>query len=243
MFIKFVIFVFYQRTFIMRHKAFKFFTWIVNDFSILLNVTQIIEFILQYIFFSLFWNRIYFIFEKTSSDSLSEYCISQTIHFTISLILNFVIEIIILIFSIINFWQFQLLKRKKIDLFFAFSFDMFVIVIFIVNFVINISLKNNDNYLWNDFDFFAWQIIQICFEMTCACVFAMTFLYQLFKQNIFNKSKMFNKYYRRISIIERSFFALNDKFFKTSINNDNMKNLNVHTISSNNEQNLKFKTL
>ena len=242
MFIKLAILVFYRRAFTMRHKAFKFSTWFVGGFSVLLGVAQTIEFILQCIPSSLFWNRIYLILGETPPGPLSGYCMPQTIHLTIPLVLDLVTEIAILILPVIGLWQLQLPKRKKVGLFFAFSLGIFVTAISIIRLVVGIPLEDNGDHSWNDFDSFAWQTVQVCFGVACACVPAMAPLYRLFKQNTSSKGGMLNKYYRRTSTTGRSPFALNDEPFGTPTGNDSMKSLNAHTVPSGSEQDLESGT-
>ena len=242
MFLKLAILVFYRRAFTMRNKAFRLSIMIVGAFSIVLGVAQTIEFILACIPASLFWERVYLALGEAPPHPLSGYCMPQTIHLTIPLILDLVSEVAILVLPAIALWDLQLPIRKKFGLFFAFSLGFFVTAISIVRLVQAYKLKNDGDLTWNDADSYLWQTLQVAFGVACACVPAMAPLYRLAKQRAVSKGTP-SKYYRQVRPTgKHAFGSLNSGFSNHQTEREGTSDLKHNTEPSNSEPDLESGT-
>ena len=238
MFLKLAILVFYRRAFTMRNKAFRLSIMIVGAFSIVLGVAQTIEFILACIPASLFWERVYLALGEAPPHPLSGYCMPQTIHLTIPLILDLVSEVAILVLPAIALWELQLPIRKKVGLFFAFSLGFFVTAISIVRLVQAYKLKNDGDLTWNDADSYLWQTLQVAFGVACACVPAMAPLYRLAKQRAASKGSP-SKYYRQVRPTgKHAFGSLNSGFSNHQPDRESTSGLKHSTEPSSSEPDL-----
>ena len=242
MFLKLAILVFYRRAFTLRNKTFRLSILLVGAFSVVLGVAQTIEFILACIPASLFWERVYLILAATPPHPLSGYCMPQTIHLTIPLILDLVSEVAILILPAIALWELQLPIRKKFGLFFAFSLGFLVTAISIVRLVQAYKLKNDGDLTWNDVDSYLWQTLQVSFGVACACVPAMAPLYRLAKQRAASKGTP-SKYYRQVRPTGKSAFgSLKSGYSNPQADRESTNGLNHHTEPSSSEPDLEFGT-
>ncbi|MCJ1384588.1 hypothetical protein MMC17_007706 [Xylographa soralifera] len=177
--IKLSILTFYQRVFTLRNRSFKIAVRVVAIYSILLCIGATLEFLLACIPIPLFWERVYLIVGGVPPHALQGSCLPQTVRLSVPFAADLVSEIAILILPAIVLWKLHLPTKKKLALFVAFSFGIFVTAMSVIRMYYAFQLTNDDDITWDDTDSYIWTALQASFGVTSACILAMAPLYRI----------------------------------------------------------------
>ena len=164
---------FFRRVFTTRKRPFHIALVVVGTYSILVGVGSTIEFAVQCLPVSFFWERAYAVTGITPPHPLSGWCMPQDVHIAIPLIANLVSDLFILVLPAIGLWGLQMQKAKKIGIFVAFSVGLFVCIIECVRIYYAFKTNNSGDETWDNAGVLLWTAVESCVSVMCACISAM----------------------------------------------------------------------
>ena len=179
LFSKLSILLFFKRVFTTRKRPFQIALVVIGAYTILVGVSSSIEFAVQCLPVSFFWERAYAISGVTPPHPLSGWCMPQNIHIGIPLVANLVSDLCILALPAIGLWGLQLQKAKKVGIFVALSFGLFVCIIECIRIYYAFKTNNSGDATWDNAGVLLWTAVEGCISVTCACIPAMAPLLKL----------------------------------------------------------------
>lgn len=170
LFSKLSILLFFKRVFTTRKRPFHIALLVVGAYSILVGVGSFIEFSVQCLPVSFFWERAYAITGTPPPHPLSGWCMSQDIHIAFPLIANLVSDLFILGLPVIGLWGLQMQRAKKAGVLVAFSVGLFVCIIECIRIYYAFRTDSTGDATWDDAGVLLWTAVESCVSVMCACI-------------------------------------------------------------------------
>lgn len=173
LFSKLSILFFFRHIFTTRKRPFHIALIMVGTYSILVGIGSTIEFAVQCLPVSYFWERAYMVTGITPPHPLLGWCMPQDVHIAIPLIANLVSDLFMLALPVIGLWGLQMQKTKKIGVFLAFSVGLFVCIIECIRIYYAFKTNNSGDETWDNAGVLLWTAVESCVSVICACIPAM----------------------------------------------------------------------
>ena len=170
LFSKLSILLFFKRAFTTRKRPFQIGLVVITTYSVLVGVASTIEFVVQCLPVSFFWERAYAITGITPPHPLSGWCMPQDVHATVPLFANLLSDLIMLALPAIGLWGLQIQKAKKAGVFLAFSVGLFVCMVECIRIYYVFKISNSIDVTWNNAAVTLWTAVEGCVSVICACI-------------------------------------------------------------------------
>ena len=164
---------FFKRAFTTRRRPFQIALIVITTYSILVGVGSTIEFVVQCLPVSFFWERAYTITGTTPPHPLSGWCMPQDVHAAVPLFANLLSDLLMLALPAIGLWGLQMQKAKKAGILVAFSVGLFVCIVECIRIYYVFKLSNSGDVTWNNAAGTLWTAVECCVSVICACIPAM----------------------------------------------------------------------
>ena len=170
LFSKLSILLFFKRTFTTLRRPFQIALIVVTTYSILVGVGSTIEFVVQCLPVSFFWERAYAITGTTPPHPLSGWCMPQDVHAAVPLFANLLSDLLMLALPAFGLWGLQIQKAKKAGVFLAFSVGLFVCIVECIRIYYVFKISNSVDVTWNNAAVTLWTAVESCVSVICACI-------------------------------------------------------------------------